>query len=303
MTAASPARATGHRLRRVATIGELLVAGKARLSAASFSPPPPPREAALLLGRALGLSEAQILARDDRSVEPAAAIRYRDWIERRAAGEPVAYLLGEREFYGRVFSVDSRVLIPRPETEHLIEQALRVRLPPKPRILDVGVGSGAIAVTLACELPEARVVATDLSAGALAVARRNAQRLGAAGRVDLVRTDLFAGIDPEAIDLLVSNPPYVDRTESAEMSPEVCNFEPHLALFPPGGGGLETIARLLRSAAALRPGTRVLLEIGRGQLAAVEASARVAGFDLLAAPADYAGIPRVAVLNRRGRSI
>lgn len=287
----------------MATIGELLIAGRARLAAASFTPHPRPREAALLLGRALGLSEAQILARDDRPVDPAPALRYRDWIERRAGGEPVAYLLGEREFYGRVFHVDPRVLVPRPETEHLIEQALHIPLPDRPRILEVGAGSGCIAVTLACELPAARIVATDLSAGALAVARGNAKRLGAGDRVDLIRTDLFAGVEPGEIDLLVSNPPYVDRSESAEMSPEVCNFEPHLALFPPGGGGLETIARLLPSAAALRPGTRVLLEIGRGQLAAVEGLARAAGFDLLAAPTDYAGIPRVVDLVRRGDGI
>ncbi|HXU32894.1 MAG TPA: peptide chain release factor N(5)-glutamine methyltransferase [Thermoanaerobaculia bacterium] len=283
----------------MATIGELLLRGKARLAEAAFVPPPPPREAALLLGRVLGFSEAQVLARDDRPVEPADAARYLEWIERRAGGEPVAYLLGEREFYGRVFHIDRRVLIPRPETEHLIEQVLATPLPSRPRILEVGAGSGCIAVTLACELPAARIVATDLSAGALAVARRNAVRLGATDRVDLIRTDLFTGIVPEKIDLLVSNPPYVDRTEAAEMSPEVCNFEPHLALFPPGGGGLETIDRLLASAAALRPGVRVLLEIGRGQLEAVESSARAAGFDLLAAPADYAGIPRVAVLARR----
>jgi release factor glutamine methyltransferase len=281
----------------VATIGELLAVGRARLAAVSFAPPP--REAALLLGRVLGFSEAQVLARDERPVDPANEERYLDWIERRAGGEPVAYLLGEREFYGRVFRVDPRVLIPRPETEHLIEEALKTPLPPRPRILEVGVGSGCIAVTLACELPSARIVATDLSAGALAVARTNAARLETADRVSLVRTDLFAGIVPEGIDLLVSNPPYVDRNEAAEMSPEVCNFEPHLALFPPGGGGVETIARLLASAAALRPGVRVLLEIGRGQLEAVESSVRSAGFDLLAAQPDYAGIPRVAVLVRR----
>jgi release factor glutamine methyltransferase len=281
----------------VATIGELLGWGRARLAAAPLAPPP--REAALLLGRVLGLSEAQVLARDERPVGSADALRYQDWIERRAGGEPVAYLVGEREFYGRVFRVDPRVLIPRPETEHLIEQALATPLPPRPRILEVGAGSGCIAVTLACELPAARLVATDLSAGALAVARSNAARLGAADRVAFVRTDLFAGIALPAIDLLVSNPPYVDRTEAAEMSPEVCNFEPHLALFPPGGGGLETISRLLASAAGLNPGVRVLLEIGRGQLEAVESSARAVGFDLLAAQPDYAGIPRVAVLVRR----
>ncbi len=281
----------------MATIAELLKKGRARLAAAPFSPPP--REAVLLLGRALGLSEAQVLARDDSSTDPVTQERFEDWIDRRAAGEPVAYLLGEREFYGRVFHVDSRVLIPRPETEHLIETALGLPLPPRPRILEVGVGSGCIAVTLACEIPAARIIATDLSAGALAVAQGNAMRLGVQGRLGLVRTDLFAGIAIGDFDLLVSNPPYVDRREAAEMSPEVCNFEPHLALFPPGGGGAETISRLLDSAAALRPGVRVLLEIGHGQLHAVEAVARFAGFDLLAAIPDYAGIARVAVLSRR----
>jgi release factor glutamine methyltransferase len=280
----------------VATIGDLLRAGKARLASVAFAPP---REAALLLGRALGLSESQVLARDERPVEPADAARYQEWIERRAGGEPVAYLLGEREFYGRIFRVDPRVLIPRPETEHLIEEALETPLPSRPRILEVGVGSGCIAVTLACELPSARIVATDLSADALAVARANSERLGTAGRVSLVRADLFAGITPERIDLLVSNPPYVDAQEAAEMSPEVCRFEPHLALFPPGGGGTETIDRLLASAAALSSGVRVLLEIGRGQLESVESSARSAGFDLLLARSDYAGIPRVAILVRR----
>ncbi len=281
----------------MATIGELVREGRARLIAAPFAPPP--REAGLLLGRALGLSEAQVLARDERSVEPTAAARYHDWIERRVGGEPVAYLFGEREFFGRLFRVDRRVLIHRPETEHLIETALGLALPPNPRILEVGVGSGCIAVTLACELPTARIVATDLSAGALGVARRNVARLGVEGRVRLVHTDLLAGIAAERIDLVVSNPPYVDRNEAALMSPEVCNFEPHLALFPPGGGGVETISRLLAAAAGLRAGVRVLLEIGRGQLEPVLSTARLAGFDLLAAQPDYAGIPRIAVLARR----
>ncbi len=252
-----------------------------------------------MLGRALGLSEAQVLARDDQDAESKAEALYREWIERRVSGEPVAYLLGEREFFGRVFEVDPRVLIPRPETEHLIELALGLALPSRPRILDVGVGSGAIAVTLACEMPSARLVATDLSVGALEVARGNSRRLGASDRLALVRTDLCAGIALEKVDLLVSNPPYVGRREMAEMSPEVCNFEPHLALFPPGGDGLETIFRLLAAAGGLRPGVLALLEIGQGQIEAIESGARAFGFELVEARADYAGIPRVAVLARR----
>jgi release factor glutamine methyltransferase len=278
------------------TVGELLAEARPRLAATSFGAPP--REALLLLGFVLGRTEAQLLARPEREVGAEEAERFRAVVARRLTGEPTAYLFGEREFYGRPFHVDSRVLIPRPETEHLIEEALFEPLPEGARVLDVATGSGCIAVTLALESPGSRVVGSDLSPAALAVAAGNARRHGVAGRVPFVGLDLVAGLDLARFDLVVSNPPYIDRSEAPGLSPEVCNFEPHLALFPPGGGGVETISRLLVSAAALRPGVRVLLEIGRGQLEAVEAAARAAGFDLLSARPDYAGIPRVAVLSR-----
>src|SRR5262249_44965248 len=146
---------------------ELLREGRRRLAAGAFAAP---REAALLLGAVLGLTEAQAMARDDQAVPPAAAARFEALLERRPAGEPVAYRLGSREFYGRRFAVDPRVLIPRPETEHVVEAALALALPPAPRILDVGTGSGCLAVTLALELPGAFAAAGDLSPGALAVA-------------------------------------------------------------------------------------------------------------------------------------
>ena len=154
------------------TVQGLLVEARRRLAAAPFAPPA--REAGLLLAHALGVSEAQVLARHDEDVPAAAADRFLALLERRLAGEPFAYLTGEREFYGRGFRVDRRVLIPRPETEHLVEAALALPLPPGPRILDLGTGSGCLAVTLAAELPAATVVATDLSLAALAVARANA---------------------------------------------------------------------------------------------------------------------------------
>src|SRR6185295_11532622 len=276
------------------TVGGLLAEGRARLAASFF---PPLREAALLLARAAGLSEVQVMAHEERAVARESAARFRGWLDRRVTGEPVAYLFGEREFYGRPFQVDRRVLIPRPETEHLIEAVLATSLPAAPRILDVGTGSGCIAITLACELPAARLVATDLSAGALDVARQNARRLEVAGRTRFARADLCVGIDLGKLDLLVSNPPYVDGSESAKMSPEVCNFEPHLALFPPGGRGEETIARLLDAARGLRRGVRLILEIGHGQLDAVQSLAAGSGFGLVEARADYAGIARIVVLQ------
>src|SRR4051812_41376755 len=208
------------------TIGQLLAEARPLLAATPFGASP--REARLLLGHVLGLSEARMIARQETEVPPEAERRFRDLLARRLAGEPVSYLTGEREFWGRSFAVDSRVLIPRPETEHLVEVALSEWLPEQPWILDVGTGSGILAVTLALETPGSRVVATDLSPGALAVAAGNARRLGAGPQVSLVRTDLTAGLDLSRFDLVVSNPPYVDRAEMPEMSPEVYDFEPHL---------------------------------------------------------------------------
>ncbi len=278
------------------TIGHLLAESRPRLAATPFGAST--REALLLLGHVLGLSEAQVLAREDGEVEAAAEQRFRELLERRLAGEPVAYLTGEREFFGRSFYVDSRVLIPRPETEHVVEAALAEALPASPHILDVGTGSGCLAVTLAIEIPGSRVVATDLSAGALAVAAKNARGLGAADRVSLIRTDLTDGLDLSRFDMALSNPPYVDRSETPEISSEVLDFEPHLALFPPGAGDA-ILARLFEQCAELRSGVALAVEIGRGQLDAARRHAEAAGLDLTGVREDYSGIPRVLVLRKR----
>jgi len=282
------------------TLRQLLAEARPLLAATPFGAPR--REAALLLGHVLGLSEAQVLAREEGAVTPEAAERFRALLARRLAGEPVAYLKGEREFWGRPFHVDPRVLIPRPETEHLIEVALEAALagplPPAPLILDVGTGSGILAVTLALEIPGARLVATDLSPGALAVARGNARRHGVLGRVHLAGLDLTAGLDLSRFDLVVSNPPYVDRSEAAAMSPEVCDYEPHLALFPLGAGD-SVLARLFAQCSQLRPGVSLAVEIGRGQLDAVRRHAAAAGLEVTGVREDYSGIPRTVLLRRR----
>ena len=278
------------------TVREILADARARLAATSFGAPP--REAGLLLGRVLGLSEAQILARDREEVPPEAAERFRSLLSRRLAGEPVAYLIREREFWGRPFQVDDRVLIPRPETEHVVEAALAGPLPPRPWILDVGTGSGILAVTLAMEVSGSRAVATDLSAGALAVAAGNARRLGAGDRVFPVRTDLTAGLDLSRFDLVVSNPPYIDPAEAPSLSPEVCNFEPHLALLAPGSGG-SVLARLFALCAGLRSGVRLIVEIGYGQLEIACRHAEASTLLLEEAWRDYSNIPRVLTLRRQ----
>lgn len=278
-----------------ATVGELIAWARPRLAATPFGAPP--REAYLLLGAVLGRTEAQLLARPEGEVGNLEAARFRALLARRLTGEPTAYLLGEREFYGRPFHVDSRVLIPRPETEHLIEEALREPLPEGALVVDVATGSGCIAVTLALETPGAKVVATDLSPGALAVAAGNARRHGVTARVPLLALDLVEGLDLARFDLVVSNPPYIDRSEASSLSPEVCNFEPQLALFPPGTGD-EILARLIVAARRLRPGVRMVLEIGYDQLDKVREHAGAAGLEMARVRHDLAGHPRTVTLRR-----
>lgn len=278
------------------TIDQLLAEARPRLAATPFGAPA--REASLILGRVLELSEAQILAHGEREVPDELAARFRSLLERRLTGEPAAYLFGEREFYGRPFQVDPRVLIPRPETEHLVEAALETPLPDRPWILDVGTGSGILPVTLALESPGARVVATDVSPGALAVTSLNARRLGVRDRIFPVGADLARGLDLGRFDLVVSNPPYIDWSDAPGLSAEVYNFEPHVALFAPGSGD-SLYARLFLEAGALRSGIRLLVEIGYGQLDAVRRHARASGLQVLDVRLDYAGIPRVLILERR----
>ncbi len=280
-----------------ATIGELLRDARRRLASAPFEPAG--REAVLLLARVLDRGEAGVLAHPEKTVPEATAERFLALLARRLTGEPVAYLFGEREFYGRSFAVDRRVLIPRPETEHLIEAALALELPPRPRVADAGTGSGAIAVTLALEMPGARVVATDVSLPALQVARANVRRHGVRGRVALAATDLVSAVDLERIDLLVSNPPYIDPAVAPELSPEVTAFEPHLALFAPARGRA-VIERLLDEASGLRAGAHMVLEIGHDQGDWLETAVdEHEGWDLFEMIRDYGGILRTAVLRRQ----
>jgi release factor glutamine methyltransferase len=277
------------------TVADLLAEARPLLAATSFGAPV--REALLLLGAVLGLSEAQILARPERGVGEAEAARFRALLARRLHGEPVAYLLGEREFYGRSFFVDDRVLVPRPETEHLVEAALAEPLPAEALVLDVGTGSGCLAVTLALERPGWRLVASDLSPAALAVAAANARRLGAAGRVLFLACDLLAGLDLSRFDLVVSNPPYIDPAVASTLSSEVCNFEPHLALFAPDGGGA-VLRRLIAGGCGLRLGVALMLEIGHDQELLMREAAAASGLGVEGIDLDLAGLPRLARLRR-----
>jgi len=246
------------------------------------------REARLLLARATGFSEASVLAHPERELPAEAEARFRDFAARRARGEPVAYILGEKEFHGLPLAVTPAVLIPRPETELLVELALGE---PFGGALDLGTGSGAVALALKHGRPQARVVGVERSAAALAVAQRNAVRLGL--DVELRHGLWFEPLAGERFDLVVANPPYVSEGDPHLAEGDV-RFEPHSALVA-GGDGLEAIREILREAPAyLTPGARLLLEHGMGQDAAVRELLAAAGLEAVRSWPDLAGIARVS---------
>lgn len=223
-------------------------------------------DAEVLLAEALGCRRIELYTRFDEQPGDDAKAAFRELVRRRAAGEPVAYLVGRREFYSLSFRVTPAVLIPRPETEHLVIALLdlaRARGNAEPcTVADVGTGSGAIAVCAAKHLPGCRVTAIDASPAALDVARQNAADHGVADRIDFVESDLFASVDGRAtFDFIVSNPPYVADAEFDQLAEEVRRFEPRAALLA-GPRGTEVIERLVAQAAQrLRPGGHLLIEI------------------------------------------
>ncbi len=260
------------------------------------------RDAELLLLRATGLTRAALLTYPDAPLSPAQQAAFHAAIARRAQAEPVQYILGDQEFFGLPFTVTPAVLIPRPETEHLVEAALAL-VPRKDQpvhIADVGTGSGILAVTLAHQLPMATVTAIDISTAALAVAAGNAQRHGVADRVRFIEADLLGEPAPqESYELIVSNPPYVADTEILE--PQVAGYEPHTALFA-GPDGLGIYRRLIpQAAAALRPGGWLLLEIGHGQRTAIAGLLTASRLGQVRFVEDLQGIPRVAIAQREPR--
>lgn len=254
------------------------------------------RDAELLLMRGVGRDRAWIMTHADAGLSPEQLAQFEDWVARRARQEPVQYIVGETEFYGLMLRVTPAVLIPRPETEHLVEAVLaRVARDAAVRICDVGTGSGAIAVALAHALPRAQVTGVDLSVAALEVARENAERHGVAGRVRFVESDLLGAVRGERFEVVVSNPPYVAEGEVLEA--QVREYEPREALFA-GRTGLEVYRRLIPEAReALVPAGWLAMEIGHGQRGAL--AELLAGWDGVEFAADLQGIPRVAIAQRR----
>jgi len=253
-------------------------------------------DAEVLARHALGWDRAQLLTQWHAAPPSAFESAYALLVERRAAREPVALIIGQREFWGLEFYVSPAVLIPRPETEILVERTLLGCRPGgRARIVDVGTGSGCIAVALARELPSAYVLGIDRSWKALAVARRNVARYDVTSRVQLVRGNLLDAV-AGPVDLIVSNPPYVSIREAATLQPEVARFEPEEALFA-GEDGLAVLRLLSHTAKSrLAPAGRLIVEFGAGQSAAMREIAEADGWEIEIAQ-DLAGIPRVAVMS------
>lgn len=285
-----------------ASIRDHVLSAGERLRAAGIAAGDAGLDARLLARDALGWDAARYL-QSGRDPAPAGfAERFGALIDRRRAREPVAYIRGRQEFWGLDFEVTPAVLVPRPETELVVEAALE--LWPDRRatvaVADVGTGSGCLAVALARELPNATTLATDVSAPALAVARRNAARHGVSDRITFVHTDLLSGVDA-AFDLIVANPPYVREVDVATLPPEVARYEPAAALFG-GTDGLAVIRRLVSEAAAgLKTPGVLLFEFGFGQATAVtELISATMGLTMVALKPDLQGIPRTAIVRRAG---
>lgn len=254
----------------------------------------PRLEAQLLLAHVLQCSRTQLYMNFDKPLAEPELARYRDLIKRRLGGEPVAYLLGEQELWGLPFYVDSSVLVPRPDTETVIEVArsLRADRTAPCRVLDLCTGSGAIAVSLAKELAGAHVIATELSSPAAAIARRNAERNGVADRVEIREGDLLAPVAGERFELIVSNPPYIASSVIPTLSAEV-RREPRMAL-DGGPDGLAFYDRIAADAPAhLEPGGALVLEHGYDQADAVALRLSRAGFAAITLVHDLGKNPRV----------
>jgi len=255
----------------------------------------PGLDASLLLAHALGWKRIDIYARADEEPPDDARQRFRELVRRRADGCPTAYLVGRKEFYSLEFEVSPAVLIPRDDSSWLVEECLRVaRDRPEPRVLDLGTGSGCLAVTVAKRHKAARVTAVDLSPEALAVAARNAAKHGVSDRITFLEGDLFAPLPAgQRFDLIVSNPPYVSHAEYAALDRGVRDFEPRLAL-EAGDDGLDVLRRVVAGAPAhLVAGGVLAVEVGAGQAPAVAELFRGAGFDSIELRRDYARIERV----------
>jgi release factor glutamine methyltransferase len=284
------------------TLQETLAAARQRLVAAGIGAEEAAVDVDVYARTILGWDRVRLLTEQQAPVPSSLEPRFSEWLARREQKEPSAYILGTREFWGLDFEVSPAVLIPRPESEFIVEEALaRLDGTPAPRLADVGTGSGCIGIAIAHAVPRARVVATDISRDALEVAQRNAARNGVADRIRFVKTSYMDGLD-DRFDVITSNPPYVKEQDRQFTSRAVVRYEPHVALFG-GDDGLDGVRAVLEAARfRLAPGGWLIFEFGLGQDEEVG--------DLVAAYGEYRldrirndlqGIPRTALVQLQSR--
>lgn len=287
--------AFAHALRYTAamqTLAQLLHSSAALLNAAHVDAPR--RSAQILAAHVLGLDRVGLLLHEQDQLSPEQATHIQALIARRAQGEPVAYLVGNKEFYGRDFQLNTATLIPRPETELLVDYALNALPPHACTFADLGTGTGCIAISLACERPAWHGIMLDIAPQALAAARNNAARLGAQQRLLPVLGDLTrAPLAAHSLDLVISNPPYIAQAERESLSPEVRAFEPEAALFSPQQGLLHLLATAQAAQKALRGGGLLIMEHGAAQGALLAQSLQKSSFwQEIEIHKDYAGLDR-----------
>lgn len=255
----------------------------------------PALETSILLSKSSAIKDiSEIYAHPEKELDQTKVDVFNRLMERRIKNEPIAYITGEKEFYSRTFSIERSVLIPRPETELLVEETLRAADGmERPAILDIGTGSGCVAVTLACELKNAKIYGADISPEALALAAKNARRHGSRDKILFVRGNLTDPFKKDAFDIVASNPPYISEREFKALPPEIKDFEPRSSLIA-GEDGLYFIRQIIPGAGyILKNGGWCLLEIGAGQSSAVETIFREAGFTEISSSRDINEIERV----------
>jgi release factor glutamine methyltransferase len=282
------------------TLHDVLRAAREHLIAGGIAPDEAAIDVELYARTILGWDAARLLIERTASMPPALEPCFSEWIARRARREPSAYIVGHREFWGLDFLVSPAVLIPRPESELIVEEALvRLRDVDAPRLADVGTGSGCLGLSIARTLPRARVLASDISREALAVARKNAVRLEVADRVAFVQTSYLDGVAGPPFDAIVANPPYVKDTDKPAISTQVIAYEPHVALFG-GNDGLRGVRGVLDAGRhRLRGGGWLIVEFGLGMDDEIrELVGRYPMYRLETIKEDLQGIPRTAVLQR-----
>jgi release factor glutamine methyltransferase len=290
------------------TLRQALTAATQKLSSSGHLQPNAQRDAELLLLHTLAITKITLIAHPERTLTPEEASRYEAAIARRLQNEPIQYITGQQEFYGLSLHVTPAVLIPRPETEHLVEAVLTEMNAHNPhnqplKIAEIGTGSGAIAIALATHLPQAEITAIDISPEALKVAEANARFHHVAHRIRFQHSDLLAAHNQahaETFDAIVSNPPYVPLSDQNELHPQVRDHEPHAALFA-GLSGLDIYRRLIPQAeAALKPGGLLALEIGHGQREAL--ATLLSAWQDVAFLNDLQDIPRVVLARKTRKS-